>query len=251
MTRRPEWPLYLARFHDERPGITADTLGTARSWDVDPYQWALQPLANATQVVDIACGDGPVATRTSSVGWVGVDASPAELRRARAQGAHTVVRADATRLPLPTGSTEALVCCMALMVVQPMDALLGEIRRILAPGGTAVALLPGRRPLSARDLYRYACLMAVLHRTHLGYPNDRQIARLPAACARAGLEVVDDRRLRFELPLPDEAAAHRFVASLYLPGTGGVLCRRAAQRAAQWAPGSLGLPLRRVTLEPL
>jgi SAM-dependent methyltransferase len=243
------WRHYIECFHHERPGITSETLGRARDEGLGPYQWALEPLEGAEPLFDLACGDGPTLAHARSAGWLGLDASAAELARARAQGAHRLVRADVTRLPLRSGSTAALVCSMALMVVQPLDALLAEVRRVLTDDGRVVALLPGGRPLNAVDLYRYGQLMLSLRRTYLAYPNDRPLTRLRAAAARAGLVVADDRRRRFELALPTPADARRFVASLYLPGVEARRFDMAAARAAGWAPGSIGVPLRRVTLE--
>lgn len=244
------WPDYLEWFHHHRPGITTDTLGTAHHNGIDPYQWALEPLGNPPRLIDIACGDAPTFARKPSPGWVGVDMSTAELHRARTRGGQAVVRADATRIPLAPGSAPAVICSMALMVIQPLDAVLAEIRRVLTPDGTAVALLPGGWPLTLRDLYRYAQLMIALRRTHLAYPNDRDLTRLRTHTTRVGLDIVDDRRRRFDLPLPDDSAAERFVASLYLPGVQTDRQVRAATRAARWAPGAIGIPLRRVILRP-
>lgn len=248
---RPGWRSYIEGFHRDRPGITADTLGTASDGGTDPYLWVLEPLGAPPRLVDIACGDGPLHARTGSDGWVGLDASTSELHRARSQGVPRLVRADATRLPIASGSTPAVVCSMALMVVQPLDAALSEIRRILTEDGTAVVLMPGGRPLTVIDLGRYTRLMATLRRTHLAYPNDRPLRRLRAAAARVGLRIVDDRRRRFDLPLRDPEAADRFVESLYLPGIGDARYRRAAALARSWVPSSIGIPLRRITFRPV
>ncbi len=245
------WRDYLERFHQDRPGITADTLGTARSDGTDPYGWALEPLGlRPARIVDIACGDAPIYARSPSPAWVGVDKSSSELRRARSHGAKRLIRADVSRIPLATGCAPAVICSMALMIVQPVDAVLAEIRRVLTPDGTAVALFPDRWPLTGQDLYRYAQLMITLRRARLDYPNDRRLIRLSAYSRQAGLEIVDDRRRRFALPLPDHETARRFVASLYLPGTSAQRVTRAAERAAHWVPGGIGIPLRRVTMRP-
>lgn len=247
---RQAWRDYLDWFHHDRPGITTETLGTAGHTGTDPYQWALEPLGEPERLVDLACGDGPVHTRRPAPGWVGIDASASELHGARARGARPLVRADATHIPVATGSAPAVVCSMALMIIQPLDAVLAEIRRILTPDGTAVALVPGGWPLTARDLYRYAQLMVVLRRTRLAYPNDWPLGRLRAHSAHAGLDIVDDRRRRFALPLPDRGATDRFTSSLYLPGVPVTRQVRAASRAARWVPGEIGLPLRRITFRP-
>lgn len=244
------WREYLEWFHDDRPGITADTLGTAHRDGTDPYRWALEPLGRPSRLVDLACGDAPTFDRSPSPGWVGLDASSSELRRARRHRAHRLIQADVAHIPLATGSAPAVICSMALMILQPLDAVLAEIRRVLTPDGTAVALIPGGWPLTARDLYRYSQLMVALRRPRLAYPNDRQLTRLRTYSRQAGLEVVDDRRRRFALPLPDHEAAERFVTSLYLPGAGPARTARAAGRAAQWVPAAIGIPLRRITLRP-
>jgi SAM-dependent methyltransferase len=244
------WRDYLEWFHQDRPGITTDTLGTARHDGTDAYRWALEPLGSPPVLVDIACGDAPIFDRSPSPGWVGIDTSSSELRLARRHGAPRLVRADVTQIPLATGSAPAVICSMALMIVQPLDAVLAEIRRVLTPDGTAVALLPGGWPLTARDLYRYTQLLITLRRPRLAYPNDRHLTRLGAYSRRAGLEIADDHRRRFALPLPNPEAAERFVASLYLPGAHPARRARAAARAAQWVPGAIGIPLRRITLRP-
>jgi SAM-dependent methyltransferase len=245
------WRDYLEWFHHDRPGVTTDTLGTDYHDGTDPYRWALEPLGpRPTRLIDIACGDAPIFDRSPSPGWVGIDTSNSELRQARRHGAPRLIRADVTQIPLATGSAPAVICSMALMIVQPLDAVLAEIRRVLTPDGTAVALLPGGWPLTARDLYRYTQLMITLRRPRLAYPNDRHLARLRAYSRQARLEIVDDRRRRFALPLPDHEAAERFVASLYLPGAQPARTTRAAGRAATWVPGAIGIPLRRITLRP-
>lgn len=247
---RQTWRDYLKWFHHERAGITTDTLGTARHNGTDPYQWALEPLDAPPLLVDVACGDAPIFDRSPGSGWIGIDTSKSELHKASTRGAGPLVRADATRLPVSTGAAPAVVCSMALMIIQPLDAVLTEIRRVLTSDGAAVALLPGGWPLVPRDLYQYAQLMIALRRTHLAYPNDWHLTRLRTHIHRAGLEIVDDRRRRFALPLPDGGAAERFVASLYLPGVPPTRYTQAIYRAERWAPGTIGIPLRRITLRP-
>lgn len=244
------WSSYLEQFHRDRPGITTDTLGTARHDGSDPYRWAIEALPPDRPVLDIACGDAPVFHRRPDSGWLGVDRSAAELGKARAGGAGPLIRADAGRLPLASGSTPAVLCSMALMVVAPLDAVLAEMRRVLTGDGLAVALLPGGRPVGPGDLIRYGELMLRLRRTHLAYPNDWSVARLRRHAARCGLRVVDDRRRRFALPLDIAADAERFVSSLYLPGVDPARVEAAGRAVRRWAPGRIGVPLRRVSFRP-
>lgn len=245
------WSSYVEQFHRDRPGITTDTLGAARHAGTDPYQWAVEALPGPGPIVDIACGDGPLFHRSPARPWLGVDRSGSELARARAGGAGPLVRADAGRLPLATASAPAVVCSMALMVVQSLEEVLAEIRRVLTADGLAVAVLPGGWPLTGGDLIRYGELMVRLRRTHLAYPNDWRLVRLSSSATRCGLRIVDDRRRRFSLPLATAADAGRFVESLYLPGVGHSRVRAAERAARRWAPGQIGVPLRRISFRPV
>lgn len=244
----PAWPEFVDRFHEDRPGITEATLGLARSDGIDPYQWLAEPLPATGRRLDLACGSAPLSDRDAGNGWIGVDRSPAELVIARQRGATRLVRADAARLPVATGSFPAVVCAMAIMIVQPLDTALGELRRVLAPGAIAVLMLPGTFPLTPRDLARYGRMMVALRRSHLGYPNDRALAHLAARMDAAGLTVVDDRRRRFALPIVDADTGRLFVRSLYLPGVDKARMHVASELAAGWQGSEIGIPLRRVTL---
>ena len=46
-----------------------------------------------------------------------------------------VLRADVARLPMGSGIADLAVCSMALMDFDDLDGALGEIARVLAPGG--------------------------------------------------------------------------------------------------------------------
>ncbi len=221
-------------------------LAGAGNAGTDPYEWLLQPLAGIPTILDLACGSGPLAGRAGP-GWVGVDRSAAELAVARRKGASRLLCADAAGLPVASGSCAAVACSMALMILQPLDLVLTEIRRVLTDGGLVAVLLPGTLPVTGRDLLRYTRLMVALRRTHLDYPNDRKLRALGGR-RRDGFQVVDDRRRRFAVPVPDAVTATRFVDSLYLPGVPDARLRAAAEVAKRWSGSEIGVPLRRVTL---
>lgn len=241
------WPQFLERFHRERAGITEDTLGRARSHGISPYQWLVEPLPEIGRVLDLACGNGPLYP-TLQDRWIGVDVSSSEVGLARRRGANAAARADAGRLPVASASFPAVACSMALMILQPLDAVLAELSRVLTPTGVAVIMVPGTFPLTGRDIARYARLMVTLRQTHLAYPNDRQLAHLSAHARGAGLSIVEDCRRRFALPLPDSEVGRLFVRSLYLPRVADRCVEMAADLAARWAGSDIGIPLRRVTL---
>jgi ubiquinone/menaquinone biosynthesis C-methylase UbiE len=117
-------------------------------------------------VLDLACGPGNFTSAfAAAVGptglAVGVDTSEPMLARARATNAHpraAYVCGDATRLPFPDGSLDAVGCYAALYLIPDPFAALDEMVRVLRPGGR-LALMTSRaspyawfRPAQARVL---------------------------------------------------------------------------------------------------
>ncbi len=239
------WGPYLARFHAERPGITEAVLTRAAADGLDPYGWVLEALPTAGRVVDVACGSGPVAGRVDDRG-VGVDRSAEELALARRHTAHAVARADAAALPVADGLAESVACTMALMLLDPVGAVLAEVRRVLAPGGRLVALLPATGPLGVRDRLRYGRLLVALRRPRLPFPGVDVLQHPEAVLGAAGLRITSDERRRFAFPIDDPGAAELFVRSLYLPDAGAGRTAAAMAVARRWIGSELGLPLRRL-----
>jgi ubiquinone/menaquinone biosynthesis C-methylase UbiE len=117
---------------------------------------ALAALGRGERVVDVACGTGLVtfaaATAVSRAGnVVGVDLSEAmvNLARARARerglGHIRFERMDAEELVLPTASFDVALCALGLMYVPDARKAVGEMARVLAPGGRAIAAVWGQR----------------------------------------------------------------------------------------------------------
>jgi SAM-dependent methyltransferase len=249
VARTADWSAYLERFHAEHAGITERILSRCR-WDgTGPYAWCAEPLGDRRgPVIDIACGSGPMADRLA--GWIGSDRSATELATATAAGRRPLIRCSATRLPVADRASDAVVCSMAMQVIQPVAAAIAEVGRVLRPGGRAVLLLPATGPLGWRDALVYLRLQATLRR-RIRYPNDRALASHPlsATSAPVGLTVTSDQRRTFSLPLASDKEVAELVHSLYLPGISPRRLRHARRGLSGRVGSDLGVPLRRVVLD--
>jgi len=244
------WRAYLDWFHEQRPGITEGVLArSAGDSGLNPYQWLLETVPADVRVLEVACGSGPLLAARGGRRWVGIDRSVAELERAAGRTTSPVVQGEATGLPFPDRSFDAVVCSMALMLFRPVDTALGEIARVLGAGGTGHFLLPGSFPLTARDRLRYLRMLAVLRQPRPAFPNRIHMVGLHRQLRRAGFEVLRDDRVCFCHPIDDVDDAKRFVESLYTPGRRGDRLDRAGCVAASWVGSGIGIPLRRVVCQ--
>ena len=99
-------------------------------------------------VVDLACGTGDLSELAAERGArvIGTDFAGEMLRRARGRtGAIPFVQGDAATLPFATGSASVLTCGFALRNFVSLTDVLGEMARVLAPGGR-LALVEVDRP---------------------------------------------------------------------------------------------------------
>lgn len=85
--------------------------------------------------LDVGCGTGVHATALRAAGWqvLGVDISMGQLRFARQR--LPVALADAARLPLTTGTLDAVVASHIHTDVESFDAVVLEAARVLRAGG--------------------------------------------------------------------------------------------------------------------
>ncbi len=238
-----DWAGYVAGFHQERPGITEDLLSLAFAAGLTPYAWAGQAVPAGGRVLDLCCGSAPLRDELTPTSYVGIDLSAAELARAATRGV-PVVRADATRLPLPDACIDAVVVSMALMLV-PLRETLVEVSRVLRPGGVLVATLPATGPLPLADVLRYGRLLVALRVRGLGYPNDAELVDFPDV---AGLRVVDDSARAFTFDVDTAARADLLLDSLYLPEVAPERLAAARRVVANWVGHRVAVPLRRIVL---
>jgi ubiquinone/menaquinone biosynthesis C-methylase UbiE len=100
----------------------------------------------AGPVLDAACGTGRHTAYLRESGRhapIGVDASEAMLARAREKlPGVDLRRGDLTQLPLGDGSVGGAVCALALSHLPEIGSAIGELARVLRPGGRLVISNP-------------------------------------------------------------------------------------------------------------
>ncbi|HEY3722236.1 MAG TPA: methyltransferase domain-containing protein [Acidimicrobiia bacterium] len=139
--------------------MTDDAWETHAGWwqdqftdGADPeYQEQILPLVTehlqgARRVLDVGCGEGQVARHVTATvpgsEVVGVDPSVAQLVVAAERGGGPrYLRGEADRLPVASGSCDAVVACLVFEHITHVDEALAEVGRVLRPGGVFLFLL--------------------------------------------------------------------------------------------------------------
>ena len=100
---------------------------------------AVDLLAGHRRVLDIGTGEGQVARLAVDGGAelvAGIDPTAAQVvEAARRGGGPVYVRSGADALPFPDACFDAAVACLVFEHIEEVDAAIGEVARVLAPGG--------------------------------------------------------------------------------------------------------------------
>jgi demethylmenaquinone methyltransferase / 2-methoxy-6-polyprenyl-1,4-benzoquinol methylase len=141
---------------------TYDRVGTLLSFGQDPrwrrFMASRVSVPEGGRVLDVATGTAAVAlelARWTGAGIIALDQSEAMLReghsrvvRAGLQDRVRFVLGQGERLPFPDGRFDAVTFTYLLRYVDDPASTLGELARVLRPGGTLASLefhVPGRR----------------------------------------------------------------------------------------------------------
>jgi len=152
----------------ERPRLSRVISRLVWGGDTKPYYASMAAAAEVPDggtIVDCPCGAGPALRAiptTGAVGYIGVDLSPAMIRRARERAAARglsntrFIEANATDLPLGSASADLFFCFWGLHCFADPQAALAEAARVLKPGGRLVgsSFIRGQDTLRQRLLIR-------------------------------------------------------------------------------------------------
>jgi ubiquinone/menaquinone biosynthesis C-methylase UbiE len=147
---------YLRDFHRRCTGATYRAFGnlparSARIGYLSSYHALAHRIPNdnaSRTVLDLACGDGTLLKLLSGRGHpstklIGVDMSEGELAAARVVLTPDVslMHERAQHLPLEDGSVDHILSHMALMLMDDVEQVIGEMSRVLKQGGGFAAVV--------------------------------------------------------------------------------------------------------------
>lgn len=146
---------FLKRWHSRHAGGSAVVFGEARDASgLNSYErvaaaaCAQEPIGagEALDLLDLGCGDGflleAIGASAPEASLTGVDMSPDELAAAEKRvPTARWVEARAQVLPFDDGSFDVVTCHMAFMLMDDVDGVLSEVRRVLRPGGRFVGVV--------------------------------------------------------------------------------------------------------------
>jgi SAM-dependent methyltransferase len=109
-------------------------------------------------VLDLCCGvagPGRMITAESGCHYLGVDQSASALATAQELAGHLPCRFEQAHLPpLPDGRFEVVLLLETMLAFPDKDALVGEVARVLEPGGRFAFTVEEGRPLTQQERTR-------------------------------------------------------------------------------------------------
>lgn len=137
-------PAYVRRQYQDESGLRARKAIYGQIAGVDPREVAIDAVreADPQRVLEVGCGEGELAerlVRELGVELVAFDQSERMVELARARGVDARV-GDVQALPFDDGSFDVAVAAWMLYHVPDVTRGLGELARVLRPGGRLVAV---------------------------------------------------------------------------------------------------------------
>ena len=127
------WELYATWWQD---GFTD---GADAEYVEQILPLAAELLNGYERVLDVGAGEGQVSRLVAAGGAstvIGVDPTAAQASEATARGGGpSYLRAAADDLPFDAASFDAVVACLVFEHIEAVDEAIGEVARVLRPGG--------------------------------------------------------------------------------------------------------------------
>jgi SAM-dependent methyltransferase len=144
-------PEVVRREYATEAGLRARVAAYAGVYGPDAWDVAVDAVREASphRLLEVGCGWGEFAARVAGelgTELVAVDLSPRMVELARARGVDARV-GDVQELPFEDGAFDCAVANWMLYHVPDLERALGELARVLRPGGRLVAATNGLRHL--------------------------------------------------------------------------------------------------------
>jgi ubiquinone/menaquinone biosynthesis C-methylase UbiE len=165
----------------------------------------LQP-ANGLRWIDVGCGNGAftelIVERCSPVEIQGIDPSEGQLSYARSRPASHLAkfqRGDALSMPFPEQAFDVAVMALVIFFVPDPAAAVGEMVRVVSPGGTVAAyawdILGGGFPMNAmQSAMRQMGILPLLPPS----VEASRVESMRSLWTHAGLEQIETRQIFVE-----------------------------------------------------
>jgi SAM-dependent methyltransferase len=115
-------------------------------------------IGRGVSVLDLCCGvagPGRMITAESGCHYLGVDRSASALAAAREMAGNLPCRFEQAHLPpLPKGRFEVVLLLETMLAFPDKQALVGEVARVLEPGGRFAFTVEEGRPLTQQERAR-------------------------------------------------------------------------------------------------
>jgi SAM-dependent methyltransferase len=136
-------PAHVRLQYESEAGLAARKAAYRDVTGPDPREAAFDAVvaASPTTILEVGCGEGELAerlARETTATVVAIDQSERMVELTRGLGVDARV-ADVQELPFADGAFEAVLAGWMLYHVPDLDRGLGEVARVLAPGGRLVA----------------------------------------------------------------------------------------------------------------
>lgn len=200
---------FLRAWHAAHPGSTARSVSERRFADGrSSYDLLASCVAAGAEasVLDLACGDGLLTSLLADrmgegARILGVDASEDDLVLARARECPPRVRFAcelASAMSPAPASVDVVLCHWALMLFVPLDPVVAEIARVLAPGGTFAAVVPSMWSIGSVSPELQALVTKVRAADLPGFPD---LGLVEPRFATEGARAFFRRDTGFEVPV--------------------------------------------------